>query len=205
MEKDISGIVPPQYTGQEITTTASIELYDETEASRFFNLAMNRLLDVNDWNETAEGISATFQVTDSAGDDVERNVQQGDFLRIDIPGPGSRKGEGFDWVQVEELRHQAENNTESVAFRVRPCENPKGNKSGIAHFYDKTATSNFIVQRVGKKVTALVIDKNLQPNKDTGSITDKLRDKAVGTAAIAAFSKIQWQNLADGIVQNDHT
>lgn len=205
MAKDYLGILPEQYTGKELTVTATIELNDEQEAVKFFELAMNRLLDVNDWHRTADGFSATFQITDNLGKEVQRNVEKGDHLRIDIPGPGSKAGDGFDWVSVEDLKKLSENNRQSVGFRVRPSANPQNNNSrDTAHFYDSSATSNFIVQRIGNEVTALVIDKNLKPNADAESLTGKLRDAAIGTTALLGISKIQWQNLVDGIVKNEN-
>jgi hypothetical protein len=33
-------------------------------------------------------------------------------------------------------------------------------------------------------------------------MVDKVRDVAVGLSAIAGFSKIQWQGLADGLVES---
>ncbi len=203
MANDFLGLIPEQYTGKELTATATIEFNDEQEAVNFFELAMRRLLDVNNWQNTAKGVSATFQVTDKLGNEVQRDVQKGDFLRIDIPGPGSKEGDGYDWVNVEDLKEFSENNSHSVGFRVRPSANPQNSNSrDTAHFYDSSATSNFIVQRIGNKVTALVIDKNLKPNTDTESITGKLRDAAIGTTALLGVSKIQWQNLVDGIVEN---
>jgi len=202
MPKDYLGLVPHQYTGKELTATASIEFNNEQEAVGFFQLATQRLLDVNNWQSTAEGLSATFQVTDNKGNEVERNVQKGDYLRIDIPGPGSKEGDGFDWVNVDDLKEMLENDIQSLGFRVRPSENPKSTDSqNTAHFYDSSASSNFIVQRVRNKVTALVIDKNLKPNLHAESVTDKLRDAAIGTTALLGVSKIQWQNLVDGIVK----
>ena len=202
MVKDYLGLVPQQYTGKELTATASIDLNNEQEAVDFYQLAMKRLLDVNNWQRTAEGVSATFQVTDQRGNKLERNVQKGDYIRIDIPGPGSKEGDGFDWVNVDDLREISENDIQSIGFRVRPSENPKNlDSSGTAHFYDSSASSNFIIQRIRNKVSALVIDKNLKPNLDVASITDKLRDAAIGTAAFLGVSKIQWQNLVDGIVK----
>jgi hypothetical protein len=34
-------------------------------------------------------------------------------------------------------------------------------------------------------------------------LTDKIRDTTIGISAIAGFSKIQWQNLANGLVKNE--
>ena len=198
-QKDFTGIVPQQYTGKDLTVQASTEFHNDDEAGHFFNVAKERLLDVNNWHSIARGITAEFQVTDAAGNEVNRKVQKGDYLRIDIPGPGSRKGDGYDWVYVEEVKEVSEDKLQSIGFRVRPSENPRGDQENIAHFYDDSATSNFIVTLEGKKVTALVIDKNLKPNLDTSSLVDKLRDATIGTTALAVFSKIQWQNLVEGI------
>ncbi|HUS02227.1 MAG TPA: hypothetical protein VMY77_10895, partial [Chitinophagaceae bacterium] len=74
-------------------------------------------------------------------------------------------------------------------------------KNNIAHFYDDSSTSNFIVTREGKKITASIIDRNIKPNDDTSSVTDKIRGTAIGLSAIAFFSRLQWQGLADGIVK----
>lgn len=75
------------------------------------------------------------------------------------------------------------------------------NKNDIAHFYDDEATSNFIVTREVNKVKASIIDRNIKPNENTSAFTDKVRDIAVGIGAIGGFSKIQWKNLANGIVE----
>ena len=79
-------------------------------------------------------ISATFQVCDRNGNEVTRNVQEGYLLRVDIPGPGSKKGDGYDWVLVEELKEITENEVQSIGFRVRPAANPSADKKHIARF-----------------------------------------------------------------------
>jgi hypothetical protein len=200
---DYTGIVPAHYTGKEIDAHASAELPDDAAAKTFYETVKERLLEVNNWHHLAGIISARFQVTDPSGNEVDRKVQKGDFLKVDIPGPGSKEGHGFDWVKVEELTEVSQDNIQSVGFRVRPSENPRGDKENIAHFYDSSATSNFLVTREGKKVTATVIDRNVKPNDDTESLTDKLRHTAIAMSAIASFSNIQWKKLAEGLVDRE--
>ena len=200
-QTDITGIVPQQYSGKEISVQSSTEFQNDYEAKQFFNVARERLLNVNNWHNTAQGFTAKFQVTDADGKEVSRMVEKGDYLKVDIPGPGSKAGQGYDWVSVEEVKEVSEGNSQSIGFRVRPSENPQGDQKDIAHFYDESATSNFIVTREGNKVTALVIDKNLKPNLETDSLTDKIRDATVGTTALMGLSRIQWQNLVDGIAK----
>lgn len=197
---DLTGIVPSQYTGKEIEADAFVDFKNEDEAKEFYDIAKERLLYVNNWHKTAGIISAKFQLVNINCQEVNRNAAKGDYIRIDIPGPGSKEGEGYDWVLIEELKEMNEADVQSIAFRVRPAGNPSGNKEHIAHFYDSSATSTFIVTREKTKVIAYIIDRNTLPNDDTESLTDKLRHTVVGMAAIGSFSKIQWQNLANGLV-----
>lgn len=199
--KNYIEIIPVQYSGKEVEVEASELLQDRNAAITFYNEVKQRLLNVNNWHHVAGIISAKFQVTDHSGKDVYRNVEKGDYLKIDIPGPGSKEGDGFDWVLVEELKEVSENEIQSIGFRVRPAANPLGLNEHVAHFYHQAATSCFIIIREEKKVISYIVDSNLSPNDDTQSITDKIRHTAVGMSAIGSFSKIQWQKLANGLVE----
>jgi hypothetical protein len=200
-QKDFTGIVPGQYTGKEIETLSSIDLKNENEAHAFYEVAKARLLNVNNWHSIAGIVSGHFQLADAHGEKLDRNVETGDYIRIDIPGPGSSEGDGYDWVYVEDLKEITEGNVQSIGFRVRPSQNPLGEKNEIAHFYTDDASSNFIITREGNTVTAIIIDRNLKPNDESESIGDRIRHVAVGMGAIGLFSKIQWKNLADALVK----
>ena len=200
--KDVIGMVPPQFKGQEIEIEATQDLEKEEEAQHLYEIAKKKLLNVNDWNKIAGAVTARFQIVDKNGNEVQREIQKGDYLRIDIPGPGSKEGDGFDWVLVEELKKIDHPSVQSAGFRVRQTVNPFGHKNETAHFYSKEATSSFIIIREKTKVIAWIIDRNLRPNTDQESLTDKIRDMAVGMSAIAGFSKMQWQGLADGLIEN---
>ena len=195
-------IVPPQFAGQQIEVEATKELKNEEYAKRLYNVAKKKLLDVNNWNKVAGAITAQFQIIDEKGEEVIREVKKGDYLRINIPGPGSKEGDGYDWVLVEELKEINKGSLQSVGFRVRPNENPFSEKNETAHFYSKEATSSFIITRENSKLISWIIDRNLLPNTESGSLVDKLRDVVVGISAIAGFSKLQWQGLADGLIEN---
>ena len=201
-QTDYAGIVPAQFTGKEIEVEATRELEDETAAGSFFEIAKRRLLDVNNWNKIAGAFTAQFQIIDEKGKEVSREVRKGDYLRINIPGPGSKEGDGYDWVCVEEVKEIDKESVQSAGFRVRPNENPFGEKNETAHFYSNEASSSFIITREAAKIISWIIDRNLLPNTESTSLVDKVRDLAVGVSAIAGFSKIQWQGLADGLVES---
>lgn len=199
---DFLNIIPSQETGNEIEAEAQAGFPGAAEAILFYERAKSRLLDVNNWERIAGALSASFRIVDAGGKEGPEQVQKGCYLRIDVPGPGSKAGDGYDWVFVEELSEKEEEDRQGIGFRVRPCENPLGNPDETAHFYSNESTSSFIVTREGNQVYAWIIDRNIKPNQQTGSVTDQIRDSAVGTGARGIFSKMQWQGLADGIVKN---
>jgi len=202
MDKQEKRIVPKQRTGKAIDANGTIELNSHDESKAFFALVKERLENVNGWSRITEGLSATFQVVDKDGREVDRPVKKGDFLKIDVPGPGSKTGDGYDWVMVEDVEHTTKDDVESFGFRVRPTENPHNSKSDIAHFYSQESTSSFMVHRDGCVVHATVKDRNTKPNADAESTVDKIRDAVVGAAGVVSFSKIQWQGLVDGLLEN---
>jgi hypothetical protein len=193
-------IIPEQQTGIATNTESTAELPNEEEARRFFEVVRQRLLNVNEWHKYAGQATADFQLTDQSGHPVQRVVRTGDHFKIDIPGPGSKSGEGYDWVQIEVVEEEHESQADCQIIRVRPATNPTNDRPDVAHFFSEEATSSFVVKREGKTVTAGVYGRNEKPNTDAESITDKVRNAAVATGAISGFSKIQWKSLVNGLV-----
>lgn len=199
-EKNYTGIIPENKTGEVINSVHTIELANNDEAKAFFNIVKQRLLDVNSWHKTAGIFTSCFRLADKDGNEVNRIVTKGDYFKINIPGPGSIAGEGYDWVHVEDVAVVSDTEVESVGIRVRPSSNPKTDSEEIAHFYSEDSTSNFTVTREGNKITAGIYDRNIKPNKDA-NLVDKTRDMVIGLGAIAAFSKFQWDKLTKGLLE----
>ena len=199
--KDILGIIPEQFKGQELEVEASQVLNDVTAAQTLYQAAKEKLFSVNNWHQVVEGITARFQIVDQSGNEVSKTVNKGDYLRINIPGPGNKEGDGYDWVVVEEMKEINKEDFQSAGFRVRPTENPFGEKNETAHFYSDETTSSFIIIRENIKVVSWIVDRNMVPNTGSGSLVDKVRDVMVGVSGIAGFSKVQWQGLVDGLLK----
>ena len=200
---DYTGVLPEQYTGREIIAEANCTCNTNNEAQRLFENSKERLLDVDHWKELLGSISANFCVMGCNGIPTGKPVTKGNLWRIDIPGPGSSSGDGYDWVIVEELEEVEEDDIQSIAFRVRPTFNPKGATENIAHFYDHEATSTFIVTRKGNTVYSTIVDRNIKPNTQTNSIVDTLRNMPVAISAIGLLSKLQWKSLAEGLLTSE--
>lgn len=201
--KRADDLIPEQEAGGESNTEAEVILSNEQEAKSFFEVACSRLVNVNEWYVLAGAGSAEFILCDAEGNEVQRTAQKGDHFKIDIPGPGTVTGEGYDWVRIEAIEKIESPEEESLLIRVRPTTNPHTDKSDTAHFFTEEATSNFVIRRQGLKVKAEVHGRNEKPNVKADAVVDKARNAAVATGALTAFSKFQWQSLVNGLVKLD--
>ncbi|MCE6987949.1 hypothetical protein [Dyadobacter sp. CY323] len=199
-EKNVTGAVPENVDGKVINAESDRKLSDIKSAEALYALAKQRLLNVNNWNNLASNLLASFQLTDQNGAPVTGQVLKGNYFKIDIPGPGSVAGEGFDWVLVEEVETFESTDLQSIAIRVRPSANPTSDKQDIAHFYTDDSTSTFTVTREMQKVTAGVYDRNIKVNTDSGQSVDLVRNALVGSVGRLVFSKVQWKVLTDALV-----
>jgi hypothetical protein len=193
-------IVPPNETGNDSNNEYSIQKNDASTARQLFQIAKQRLLNVNEWHQLTGLATAAFRLTDEKGNKVHRSAQLGDHLKIDIPGPGTVTGEGNDWVQIEAIEENATDDKEIIAIRVRPTSNPQNNKEDVAHFFSEEASSTFSVIRQANTVTAAVHGRNEKPNVETENIIDKVRNVIVAATAIAGMNKPQWKNLVKGLL-----
>jgi hypothetical protein len=193
--------IPTQQTGDQSDTVEEKKLATEEEAKAIFLQAKQRLLDINHWEDISKGISATFNLTDHFGNLKNGAPQPGDYFKIDIPGPGPKAGEGYDWVKVEAIEDYSapDAQQESTSILVRPSHDPRMDE-GTAHFFDNKATSSFVVKREKNIVSARIHGRNESSNTAAKSISDNLRNAVIKVAAAAGFSAIQWKKLAKGLI-----
>lgn len=192
--------IPGQVTGKQKDVLETRLAGNKAEAVRLFESSVRKLLDVNRWAEWAGPFSAIFQLTDNKGVPVQEMAKEGLYIRIDIPGPGTKTGKGYDWVRIEESTYEEDVNAEKAyqLIRARPSNDP-AHPRGIAHFFDSTATSTFIVSREGLSVSAGIHGRNEKTSHD-GPLMDKLRNKIVSQASMAGVSDKQWDSLAKGLL-----
>jgi hypothetical protein len=195
--------VPPQQTGTEMNAVEQLELPSETEAINFFKAVKIRLLDVNRWSEVAGVPLSAFKLTDGQGNEVHRTAVEGDYLKIDIPGPGTKTGGGYDWVVIEQIKEEIQDGAEILTMTVRPAANPLSEDGHIAHFLTDQATSTFQVKRIGNTIYAEEHGRNETPNTHTEHALDNIRNTFVGWAAKIGFSYPQWKSLVSGLINKE--
>lgn len=192
--------VPAQQTGSEMNAVEQLELNSEAEAVHFFATVKARLLDINRWAEISGGAMSDFFLTDEAGNLVQRKATGGDHIRIDIPGPGTQAGGGYDWVTIEEIKLEVLDDAEVLSMTARPSANPLTASDDTAHFLTEEATSTFQVKRIGRTIYAEEHGRNEVPNTDTDNTLDNIRNTFVGWGAKAGLSYPQWKALVKGLL-----
>ncbi|RYF23649.1 MAG: hypothetical protein EOO42_06840 [Flavobacteriales bacterium] len=196
-------LVPLQQQGSELDIQAVSEFATEQEAIAFFELVKLRLQDVNNWDIVCGTAATTFKLTLPDGSPSFR-LAIGNLIKIDIPGPGTITGEGYDWVRVEEIAESKDAEDEQwFGFRVRPCPNPANGDESVAHFFSEVATSTFIIRRQQHKVMAEMHGRNETPNASNDKIVDGIRNVIVGWTAKMGLSYPQWKLLVEGLVKNE--
>jgi hypothetical protein len=196
--------IPPQETGGRSDIQEHLETSTPRQAHSTFVEAARRLLNINEWEDLSGPLSAGFALTDNEGAKLDRPPKPGDFIRINIPGPGTATGDGYDWVRIETIddKPSPDGKEESLAMRVRPVPSPVNKEQDVAHFFDDTATSTFMIERKDLTVTASVHGRNEQPNKDVERPVDKMRNTVVANMATSGVAARQWTMLTKGILKD---
>lgn len=161
-----------------------------------------RFLDINHWKNYCGKGSADFKLCNELGETLDRLPQIGDFVRIDIPGPGDHRAGGFDWVQIVDLSAQfaKEDELESQLMICRPSRKP-GDKGGrIAHFYSSEATSSFRIARGKDFIRVEIYGRNEKPNYSNTGLINKIRNLIITIGGYVRVSQIQWKCVADGLL-----
>ncbi|PWS29276.1 hypothetical protein DHW03_05515 [Pedobacter yonginense] len=197
---NVKALLPEQKVGKQSDIEESRTFPTNEEAQQCFDLAKARLLDVSNWHVISKIEASAFCLVDATNSKVQRGPQIGDFIRIDVPGPGTKAGKGFDWVKIEHMENHQENADHIFTMRARPDTAPATNAHETTHFFKSEATSNFIVRKHGLTVSAEVHGRNELPNTEADHLIDKARNLAVATGSFLGFSVVQWNLLVKGIL-----
>ena len=196
-------IVPAQFTGDKSLSEHTVSKSSAAQAIETYRIAREKLLSVNDWDKVCGPHSANFQLMDDKGNPIHDRAAVANYIRIDLPGPGTKAGSGYDWVIIETIedKNSPSGDCNYTAIKVRPTESPVDAAKQTAHFYKPTATSSFIVERVGTRITAYVYGRNESPNTKVNSILDRIRNLIISISTFLGFQKPQWKSLVVGLLK----
>ena len=197
----MNDLIPLNTKGKPSDLEFPVTLATRAEAIDTYRRACKRLLNPPIWHELAGWATANFSLVEQNGQEIPRLIRLGDYIRIDIPGPGPASGDGYDWVKVVMLEDHSEPEAEDewVGMKVQPSTGP-GKAGDPAHFFDVHASSTFIIERNGNTVTAFYHGRNEVPNTATEKISDNIRNAIVAAGAIIGLSEAQWSALSRGFL-----
>ncbi|MDQ0475808.1 hypothetical protein [Chryseobacterium sp. MDT2-18] len=195
--------IPEQIIGVESEAVSKIS-FDNKESTRIhFKKVKKRFLDINSWELFAGQEKAEFSLRDENGNLILGHPQVGNYISIKVPLLPNRNDGGLDWVKIEVYEEEVFEDYEAVYLRVRPSSDPTSSSNKITHFLDSSATSNFIIKRSGKEISAEIYARNEVPNSKDKSISEKIRNKIVSVGGMLIGSKIQWEGLTKGLIENE--
>ena len=200
----MADIIPQQTSGTGKDNRAQVELSEPQHAREQYEMARARLLDVNHWGDMSGFLSASFQLLDPEGKQVKNRLPMtGDYFKIKVPAPAPLNE--YDWVKVERVEeiNEPDKDRQLTAIRVRPASDPSQRTTETDHFFSPEATSSFIVEREGNRVSAEVHGRNEKPNTDEANgLASEIRNTVIAAGAMLGLSDMQWNKLVKGILQS---
>jgi hypothetical protein len=192
MQKDL---VPENEKGKQVDLAVEETCKTEHDAIALFEKACERLIHPNLWKSVTGSLGADFKKPGTA------KLKTGDYIQIDIPGPGPIAGTGYDWVKVEAIEENESTDAhQRFGLKLAVCENPETPANDTAHFFAEGASSSFIIERQGQRVIASYHGRNELPNIKNAGIVDKVRNAAVALSAMAGISELQWKAFLKGLL-----
>jgi len=198
-------LIPPQLKGKENNIQFDKTFGTQAEALAAFERAYARMNDPLHWHELTRVIVARFLLPSDPSLNQYPLVREGNFFRIEIPGPGPQTGDGYDWVKVDKVIDEKNPTaaTELFGMTFRACSNPERHSHTTAHFFQSLATSTFITRRNYNTVTSSYHGRNEIPNVHTDSILGNIRNAYVALGAGAGLSETVWSILIKSFLQED--
>lgn len=199
--KPIPGI-PKQIDGAFHDTESQKDYEIPGLAAKDFIVLKERLLSINNWKDYCGKASADFKVFTSEGEFSHRNPKTGDYIRIDIPGPGDFKSKGYDWVEITEMSDKYVDNDELESFLIisKPSRSPKSEDGQIAHFYSQESTASFRIARCTNFIRIGIYGRNEKPNFRKKNILNKIRNFLISFGGFSQLTKIEWKCVAESLI-----
>lgn len=194
--------IPAQLAGKKLDIEESIAFEKRIEAKAFYLEAKDRLLHISNWFAIASLPASSFEHLDRHGKPSNQRPQEGDFIKIDIPGPGLLSTGGYDFVRIEQISESSTTGSETTTMTVRPSSNPDdSHDEETKHFFKSLATSSFQINRVGNTVQASYYGRNEVINLEMDSLVDRIRNLFIALSAKLGASYPQWKALINGFLK----
>lgn len=189
--------IPRQVNGQSHDTVDMYCFNTPQEARNFYPIAKQRLLSVNNWHKVMQHRKPVFTLYDETGKQQDGPPEVGDFIRIDLAGPGNPSGQGYDWVRITQLEERTD---DFISMKLSPAPSPISKTRSSAHFYQEQASNTLVLRIIHNCIYAEAHGRNELKNITDGQLLARGRNLIVAFMAKLGVGNIQWKQLTKGIV-----
>lgn len=198
----IEHLLPGQNTGSSSDAATIRQCLSQAIAEDLFKKLAEQLLKVSHWNVNAGILPTKFELVDSRGQGGHFCAAENLLVKIKMPAPKNKTGNGYDWVVIEKVVSHHEDQLEYLHIQMRPCAYLNKKEGCVAHFYTGTASNSFILIRSGSDLQLSVHGRNESPNTVNVTFLDKLRNRFVAGGGIFGGSKVQWEDFVKEMIKD---
>jgi len=199
---DIQDLLPVNKKGSKNNASADILFEKQDEADEYFERLSKNLLKINDWKVNAGKNPTVFFIYNKDNQKRHELVEENDLVKIKMPAPKNKLGNGFDWVIVTQLKIIEKPDLKVFLLQMKPHICPENINGGVAHFYTEDATNTFILSKRNKTIQLSVHGRNEIPNTKKVGFLNACRNFFVAGGGIFGGSKMQWQDFAEEFIKN---
>ena len=193
--------IPTQSKGGFHDTVNMYCAENQREADIFYNRLRSRLEAVNAWETYSDKVKTGFALFQPGTRNTTTALEEGNLIRIDIPGIGNPRGKGYDWTKIVDIQKREDGDYPFFSFTVKPCPFYGGSEEPVAHFYTEDASSTFIVRRFGTCIYAEVHGRNAVENCTDGDLLDNLRNKSVAIGSKLGIGNLNWLAFTESLLR----
>lgn len=192
-------LVPENEKGNKKDLSFEISTSTTVEAEDWFIEAKVKLLDIGGWNEWSKDLKVNFSLTNATGNIIRRPARKANYIRLEMPDQAPNN---YDWEYIEAIEYDdyPDEERETIAMRVRTSVSPVAFQKGITYTFNDDATTTFVIERIGTKITAHYHRRNEIPdtNKD---IIDSVKNISISVGAWSSVTDTEWKSLLKGILE----
>ena len=189
-------LVPQHDSGHSVNLEHEVIAADVEEAEDWFVTAKDRLLDVNHWRVTGSLLTQDLHLTDSHGRVMNRHARKGDHIRINIPGPGPREVDAYDWVVIAAIEYDDYPDESRETFALKICAAGMPGEGGAG----SAPSGTLVIERNSKMLRARYHGRNVVEYSFVPGPASPADDSGQFSAWLG-ISDAQWQSLLTGMIE----
>ncbi|RYZ47865.1 MAG: hypothetical protein EOP49_20115, partial [Sphingobacteriales bacterium] len=144
--------VPDKNKGKNVDLEHHVDCRTKKEADDLYEMAVGRLKTPEQWSLLPGTTRTRFSLVKTNHDG--KFIQEGDYIRIDVPGPGPSDGSGYDYVQIAALIEEMpdDGRVRKTGIKLRPSSDPDSKSEKVAHFFDEQSSSSLLISQDGQRI-----------------------------------------------------